>query len=116
MQFTSELTVVLTVPAATTVTLRLLDMTGREVWRQEQVLAPGNRSAARAARLRPRFLPTHSYRGRPSATPARGERLRRCAARPRRSAYCRSFGYASSRGFWRLSEDHRVNNRWLGIS
>ena len=40
-QFSSELTVALSAPAAATATLRLLDMTGREVWHQEQALAPG---------------------------------------------------------------------------
>ncbi|WP_460504196.1 hypothetical protein, partial [Hymenobacter agri] len=40
-QFSSELTVALTAPDATTATFRLLDMMGREVWRQEQALAPG---------------------------------------------------------------------------
>ncbi|GAA4031841.1 hypothetical protein GCM10022409_15120 [Hymenobacter glaciei] len=40
-QFTSELTVALTAPAATTATLRLLDMTGRTVWQQEQAVQPG---------------------------------------------------------------------------
>jgi len=40
-QFGPELTVALTHPTATTATLRLLDALGREVWRQEQPLAPG---------------------------------------------------------------------------
>ncbi|MCI1190169.1 hypothetical protein MON38_22310 [Hymenobacter sp. DH14] len=40
-QFTSELTVALAAPAATTATLRLLDAAGRTVWQQEQALAPG---------------------------------------------------------------------------
>ena len=40
-QFSTELTVALAVPAATTATLRLLDMAGRQVWQQEQALAPG---------------------------------------------------------------------------
>ena len=40
-QFGSELTVALTAPTAATATLRLLDMTGRPVWQQEQPFAPG---------------------------------------------------------------------------
>ena len=40
-QFSAELTVALTAPAATTATLRLLDMLGREVWHQEQPVQPG---------------------------------------------------------------------------
>lgn len=40
-RFGPELTVALTTPAATTATLRLLDLMGREVWRQEQAFVPG---------------------------------------------------------------------------
>ena len=40
-RFTSELTVALTAPAASTATLRLLDMTGRTVWQQELPVQPG---------------------------------------------------------------------------
>ena len=40
-QFGSELTVALTSPIATAATLRLLDVLGREVWRQVLALTPG---------------------------------------------------------------------------
>jgi hypothetical protein len=40
-RFGPELTVALTAPTAATATLRLLDMMGREVWRQEQALTSG---------------------------------------------------------------------------